>query len=247
MVAGYSVFETFMSVSILSRTISAIVDQRLVLTNDQCGRPLSIGTTWNQIRIGMRCAINPQGSTASPPDPGFFFGLCSGTTNMFGSATTTNALGVITGSTLNYNAGPPPYYHITTSGLLRAKRVGSTLTSGSTMIAATRLPFTADPTTIRAAMVLEITRGSPNYTTQLIVSIGLGVDLPLSIFLAALEAATMADVTTVLNTSGASYNTGSASTIAFDIVAGDLNTINVSWASAVRTFEISDIAYALIA
>ena len=106
--------------TIVSKNISGgRTEKRLSLAGPgEFGRKFLWGEKWKRLRIGIICRIN--GGATITND--FNFGLCSGTTNMFGSATCANFIG---GSTRNgnanqftYSAGTDaPYFDKTFAGL----------------------------------------------------------------------------------------------------------------------------------
>src|SRR5437867_3420891 len=67
-------------------------DNRVVMSNGRFARTLAIGTLWTKLRIGIRFAIN-DGAANIGGGPIFAFGLCHGTTNIYGDATTDHFLG----------------------------------------------------------------------------------------------------------------------------------------------------------
>jgi hypothetical protein len=114
----------------LTRTISGTPDMRVLIENGQFARPLLFGTTWNEIRIGIRWHMRDSGANLAS-NPQVFLGVCSGDTNLWGDATTTHAVGI------NFNAATwtrnTTNYQVSgVNTIFPAKRVGSTITRGST-------------------------------------------------------------------------------------------------------------------
>lgn len=127
-----------MSQTTLLRTISAVDDIRVGLNNGTLTRLLSIGTTWNYLRVGIRASFetsvynNVLGKTV-------FLGVCSGTSNGWnnGATTTTHAVGVVGPSTPYLGSYPISYTNGGIQGIgfyapKGAKRVGTTVTESST-------------------------------------------------------------------------------------------------------------------
>lgn len=65
--------------------------KRLAIASGQYGRKFAWGDSWNRIQIAILWRLN-RASTFGPS--AFYFGVCSGTTNMAGSATTDNFIGM---------------------------------------------------------------------------------------------------------------------------------------------------------
>ena len=84
--------------SIVERTISSLADKRLSLTDEQAGRVLNIGTSWTQIRIGVRWSVDTAASSLTIPF--FYVGMTSGTGSLPGDLTTDHFLGAGVPSTL---------------------------------------------------------------------------------------------------------------------------------------------------
>jgi hypothetical protein len=239
-----------MSVSILSRTISALADKRIVLANDQIGRIMGIGSTWSQLNIGIRWAINPNGFTSTTSQFAFRFGVCSGTAAMIGNATTTNFVGISPGTNTPTGAltwGASPASFSITNWASPIRRVGTTWNYGS--LDGFVGYITADPANKRSAVVLQITKGSPNYNLDLIFpssAAAASVDISQAGLIAAVEAATGAGSQSVFTSLGASYSDRTQASSACSEVAGAFNAINIQWGLSSRPLEISDIIYARI-
>jgi len=240
-----------MSASIISRTISAIVDKKLVLQNDQAARLISIGSDWSTIRFGMRLAVDAAGLTNNLTGAIHYLGMCSGTANKVGDSTTTNFFGYVMDTSSLAYGGSPPYFNVSGSGIFKvAKKVGSTVTKGSAIVGGVATGYSADAT-VRDAWIFEIVRGSPNYTINFTYPNSTGAmqtDISYGALVQALEAATITDVVTVLNSyaGGGSYN-HTTDNAAFDEGAGVLNAFNIYWILSSRPLEISEVLYVRIA
>ena len=92
----------------------------MTLANEEYVRALSIGSTWTKLRLGLMCAITPDG-TNNLLNMNCTMGVCSGAANPFGAASTTNWVGAwLNGApagnmTYTANAGSP---------VLRGRRSG---------------------------------------------------------------------------------------------------------------------------
>jgi hypothetical protein len=110
--------------------------------------------------------------------------------------------------------------------------------------------YSADPT-IRNAWVIEIVRGSPNYTLNFVYTnstASMQTDISYGALVQALEAAAITDVVSVLNSyaGGGAYGNQTDS-IAFTEGAGALNAFNIYWNLSSRPLEISEVLYVRVA
>lgn len=223
-----------MPASIVTQTISSIEDRRLRLENAQCARLLGIGTNWNSMRIGVRMAFN--GLDASVTSPLLAIGVCNGVTNIFGSSTCTNFFGLVTRavSGMTYDAGPPKFYK--SMQIQTASKVGTTLTTAGSVTTA----VTGDASSVRSIWIMDITKGSPNYSVSVTVPNGSNstpqTDYSYTTFIQAMEGTPSSVLT--------GYLSGLLSDLAFTEVAGSLNALCISWDKTATSFEFSDVAYA---
>lgn len=218
---------------IKERTISAVVDRRIQHVNSNWARPwpLSIGTSWTKIRVGVRVIMDNTGANLTST-PRFAMGVCSGSTNLLFDATTTHFLGwQQTAATMTFAAGPPIRYSFDTSGL---KRVGSTSTFTAQMAAG--FIMCADPATANRAMFFcDITKGSPNYTLDSFGRTGTAAgDVTLADFLATVPLAVPAF---------ANHSASVSQVIAVNEgVDGTFDHMLVGWDRTTPVLEICDIA-----
>ena len=75
-----------MASTIQSQTISAVTDQCIALAASQFGRLHGYGDNWNTLRFGTQFNVEDTGGTLY--NQVFRVGLCHGTANMPGDATT---------------------------------------------------------------------------------------------------------------------------------------------------------------
>jgi hypothetical protein len=215
--------------TIISRTVSAVVDKRIVLSNGQFARKLSIGSNWTRLRLGIRFGMTDLG-VAPTGTPRFAAGFCSGLSNLFGDATTDNWVGIIS-NTATWAYAAADHYGSVVFGA--AKRVGSTLTVGSNAAGSVSIGAVSASTGVqRALFFVDITKGSPNYTVQAFTAGGTPPDSTIAQFLAQLESSTP-------SLSGYTWNT--STTIAADESTGGFDSINVSWDRSSFNAEISDV------
>lgn len=111
-----------MSKIVTGRILNGIQTPLISISNDQIGRTFQIGSNWTRLAVGVRIGID---ANVTLTNTGFAFGMCSGTTNMFKSATTNNFFGITsTGpATFSANTFSLPFF--------AARRVGVTETNTS--------------------------------------------------------------------------------------------------------------------
>lgn len=115
--------------SVVTRTShNGIIQKRLALTSGEIGRMMRFGDKWNKIQIGVLVRID---SIAALTAMNYYLGVCSGTSDMAGSATCANfigqagsAAGTITWATAAYNQQDT----LVSSGTAAVTRRGNTNT-----------------------------------------------------------------------------------------------------------------------
>jgi len=205
----------------MSRTVASITDKRIVLRNEQCGRTISIGSSWTKIRIGVRHAINR--TTAYNNAPSFVFGLCSGTAAMYTDPTTANFIGYRTKPGANWTTPSGQLYN--TEGQAITK-VGTVITALSDAVVT---GFT-QATVRNSATFLEIQKGAENY----------------QIMHAQTDARydfTEADFITWMQSETLPWNSWTKSMAVDEATNGTLDTINIAWLGTTEDLEICDVAY----
>lgn len=230
-----------MASSILLRNIGGTDDKRIVLSNSQFARVMDIGTTWTRVRVGIRfCVRDTGGSLASTPR--LFVGLSSGTSNLFGDATTQHALGVWTANPSWVRATSPTRYLLGNNPSWNSvKRVGTTNTTSSTGLPSETYILSTPETGGRGVQFVDITKGSPNFTIGAFQRFQFsgGIDVSLTEFLTQME---------VASPSLTDHQFTNASTLAVDeAVDGFFNAVHVYWDRSTPEIEISDLAYARLA
>ena len=231
-----------------TRTISSVVDTRIRLTNSNFARLWSadVGTNWTTIRVGCRVSVEDSG-TSLTSTPRFAFGICSGTSNIFMDATTSNWIGLVTyGGTWTRSTSPTKYMlgngSYFDSGIAAAKRVGSTLTTD----AFTNSPFPGatylfDATVNRVALFVDITKGSPNFTVRpTYYKTSAANDVSVDTFLSQVAVS-------VPSITGHQYGNETKSIAIDEATNGFFNAINVAWDRTSPAIEISDIAVVKLA
>jgi len=221
--------------SIIERTGNGETEKRLSLNAEQIGRSISIGSQWQKIRIGVRwsCTL----TTNYVSSPALYLGMCSGTTNMIGDTTPQHFVGwhmkpdsTVSASNTNYISIPGG----TSNSML--VNVGGVKTVAG---------FNVNPLNVgrvsrggAAIMVLEITKGSPNFLLSNWSSSGY-LSTP-SDFLTVMQAVAVPTSIMSARISGEAMAVDEATN-------GYLDTINFAWQGVQGDFELSDIAYTRLA
>src|SRR6266404_5809726 len=238
--------------TVKSRTYSSVVDNRSKLANGNAARLWSsaIGTAWTTIRLGCRLSIEDSGANIIST-PRLAVGISAGTSNIFQDATSAHFFGVVSAAAtwtrftnaagdVAYGIGNPGY---TSTGLLLAKRIGSTLTTGSSLGHASDHNYIGDLSrALRVAWFLEITKGSPNFSVKLLQCTNGGAtpvgasnitECSLVSFLSNMELA---------SPSIADHVFGSSQTMAIDEATnGNFNAVCVAWDRTAPAMEVSDL------
>jgi hypothetical protein len=160
--------------------------------------------------------------------PRFVLGMCAGTTNIYGDATTDHFVGFRTSvATWNYNGTDDGWATLTH---LATKRVGVTDTDSTSL--GSQIVTNARATK-RFMCILEITKGSPNFSLRTLRPSSLTTgDTSLADFKGVMELPVMGF---------AGYSLSLAQTIAVDEgTDGNLTAGCIFWDQALRGLEFSD-------
>lgn len=212
-------------------------DRYLSLAGEEYLRKLSIGNNWSVLRIGAMWAVTPDG-TNNLATCALQLGVCTAdatfaNTAGFSAASTTNYIGELlsdsggAGSpgTLTYTANSGnPYFTSTFAGAIR--RVATTTTNNVPASTSHIIPSNTGSTQRRGLMYIDITKGSPNYTTKpyfTTAAQGGSRDFSYAHFLSGLETSgtPVCDAVTL--------TTATAATIACSESAGNFDTVSVWW------------------
>lgn len=140
-------------------TVSAL--KRLDLSNGQALRRPVYLSNWTTMRIGLHVTFPAAASIVGTPR--LWFGMGSGLTNGVGDATTTNFVGIYTNTATWTRTLSGAQAYAGGIELRLVKRVGAVTTQHATggMTANTFLSLDA---AFRSVLMLDITKGSPNYS-----------------------------------------------------------------------------------
>jgi hypothetical protein len=118
--------------TIINKNIAAANVKCLSMTADQIGRTMQIGNQWNTLHIGVLVGFQGVGATVTSPT--MAIGVCSGTTQMFGSFAgfTRNFFGIRTVGNVTFNGGSPSSYQPSIAGV---RKVGTTVTDTGSAVA----------------------------------------------------------------------------------------------------------------
>lgn len=203
-------------------------DRRMVLANAEVIRAPIYLANWNTIRIGLRGAFaNVSGNITGTPRVAF--GVCNGNTNGYGAALSDHVVGFRSAlATVTYTASAPKRVDAFGGGTV-FKKVDAAITVGAA--SGSNGFFSAD-TALRSYVVLEISKGSPNFT--LTVSSPhtggeISTDVTDSLFSQYMESA-------AITPTGGYVTTGPSAMAVSEATDGDLDHIFVYWDRTVQTF-----------
>lgn len=231
---------------IIQRTFASGADKGITLDNREYARKMLIGTSWNRVRVGALVAMTPNG-TSNISSIKFTIGACSGIANPYSAASTTNFIGAIfgtanaaTGGLWVYKDGSGnPFYRGEDGAGRSLKRVGSTTSPNAGLFSTSPvcIPTTNGAVQRRLAVMVDITKGSPNYTVQAYI--------PLDVATITVEK-TVAEFVSEMSTIGdiAGYYSagqGNTQTLAFDEGAGGLDTACIYYSIASYPLEVYDL------
>ena len=230
-----------MATTVKLRTISAVDDKRIQLSNSCCARKWTtdLGTSWTKIRVGARVSITDSGATLTST-PRFAFGIQSGISNLFLDAGgPTHWAGVVSYEASWGRYVTPVKYDLSgESGpcMKVSKKIATSLTEGST-VASARICIADATVASRIVMFLDITKGSPNFTFNLFTwqnNIGNGAmgDVTLATYLAQI----------VLASPSITNHAAESATLAVDEASnGYFDSVGFSWNRTDALIELSDV------
>lgn len=221
-------------------TIGGLADKNVVLDAASFFAPLDrLPADWNSIRIIARLSCEDVGATLTGPN--FGCGIANSLTNSDPVWTHANVhrTGYATFNNWTRNAGPPAWYSAISRNFNVIRKNGT----GGNSTQTTNQTLSAAPATIRNAVMMEITKGSPNYsyllsmpTTQAIAQTHVTVLQVES----AHQTPSFSDAATALGHAAPA----SATTLAIDTATnGDFDQIFFYWLRAGVDMSNSDLTF----
>lgn len=215
--------------------LAPTTDRYLELDNAEWVRELTIGNSWTKIRLAILASIVPSGTGDIVPK--FVLGMCSGSSNPFGAATTTNFVGAgfVHNLTLTYGAGSgnPSFVSANSTGFI--SRVNTTVNYGGGLSG--NFFTTTGTLARRTPLIVDITKGSPNYTIKTYTPATVDTDVSYAEFVSAVEAAS--DPTAV----GSLGMQSVSNPMAASESPGNLDHVDLFWSLAATPLRV----YAILA
>ena len=236
-----------MSVNIDSVTISAVVDQRIVLGNSSWAGLLNIGNDWNTLRICFRACFDDTGAniTGTPrlyigvlsnPSVGVANGPLGGATSHFVGVRSSYATWTRNVSNTRYSG--------TSSGEQLVKIIGAAVTTAGATGPTSAPQYSALPSTNRSPILFEVVKGSPNYSIRSTTSIQTTVSD--KTYATLVDNMSNPDWASAASGVGAGA-TGAAQTIAASESDGILNAVCIAWDRSTPVIRISEVLISKIA
>lgn len=213
-------------------------DRGIQLGYEEFVRPLSFGTNWQKLRLGVHWAFN--GSATLPIGIQPRLGFCVGNTGWFGSPVDAIS-GVPWGGGTPQLTGTPPatYYQSSATTVLTQQNIAGSVTNVANSYNYSGASASLYPTTVRSAQFFTLTKGtsgSSAITHQYggTLTAQAAVDVSRSSFLAQMENEAAA-------VSGLTLGTNSATTLASGVYTKLWDSIFINWSRAVPTVCIYEI------
>lgn len=237
--------------SIVQRIIRSETEKRLVLTAEQCGRVLEVGSNWSKLRIGGRISSTRYSNWSSPPS--FNIGLSAGTSNMVGDATPQHFLGVRTNSvgwiySPSGTEGGALETNLSTvrivNGVVTATGIGhqtNVYTANRPSIACAY--DNGNSTQVISAIFIEITKGSPNFNVKVWSNvIGSVSNTRVAQHVTAARFNDAMSAEAIPEGNGNWIAIGNTDYAIDEATNGYFNALNIAWLGTGSSFEISDAA-----
>lgn len=195
------------------------------IKNGMWARPITI-PTWNKVRVGIRCSINDSGGGGIAPTMGI--GLCKGTTNILGDASTDFFLGGY------INAQGTSYGNLySVSRIDACAREGTTNTLGAGTMGAPGIG-NADAGNWSAIWYIDITKNGAGQSKVDLWWTG-GAGITSSTFYANMEVA-----------APGGWTHGTERTVTHALPATDLNAVCCYWNLPAIGMYVLDVAVAIL-
>jgi len=238
-----------MATVIVARTIGGATETAAQLNNSCFARQVALPASWAHIRVGIRYhfgavpSLNLYGGI-------FALGFCSGTTNLYGDASTTHFAGMQIGGSAAlwtfYNVSPPYQYQTASANNVFVVKVATVVTASTTFLSAASNYVAAgaqQASADRCMLFLDLVKGSPNYTFTVPFYLGTGVpqDATSDQFLGYMQQLTPAPT-------GYTTSTNALPMAVSEATNGYFNAASVYWNQTGNwVLEVCDFAVAVLA
>jgi len=218
-------------------------DKRLLLGNAHWAATISAGTSWTRLRIAARMALDDTSGDITGT-PRLYLGMLAspavGLTNGPLNAACSHFVGFISASTdFSRIAAPTPVAYAMSSQLL-GKKIGASITMAGT---SQGHRISAAPTTARQVTMVEIEKGSPNFTLRCGLFAAAPADISETVLISSLENSTFTSAV-----GGTMSQSPHSTTLAVtEAVAGFLNAICIGWDRSSSKLHVSEMYYAIYA
>jgi len=235
--------------SVIERRFAYVPDKILCLGGASWLRPFSLCESWGRLRIGVLCAVSPNG-TSNISDALFLLGMCAGQTAPGSAYSTDNFVGAsivgaaTTGATrlLTYTAGSGNPYYSATAGVAFRKQDTTFITTSAAFASAVNLPLANTgfyPR--RTIIIIDINRtvggsGGLNILVYSANTTAVLSDLRPDHLFEALDQPGVPSVRQL------TFNTNLTTTaVTYSPINGDVDTLEVFWSKNAFPLEISAI------
>ena len=220
-------------------------DRRLELGGAEAIRAPSYLDDWTKIRVGLQFSFNAVASNITT-SPDLSIGVCHGSDNVLVASTADHVVGCrLIGVTYTHTTGPPAYFDAGSNKQGRFKKVVSTVTSATVGGTFGTPQYFPNATAVRNILLVEITKGSPNFTLAMAVACTAGAaqsDVTDAMLQTMMEMATItnATVSAAAGLADNSYNVETYSTLAVsEGTNGVLDHLFVYWDRATHKFSFN--------
>lgn len=219
---------------------SGIGTDNLILGGPDIVETIPLGT-WNKVRVGMRLTMQAEASVPQSPFPRLALGLCSGTTNPFGSANTTHFVGGVSNHIL-WNLKNTPRRLFCGEGYTNTfkacKKIGATITGEPTPVTGPLVMEEDEPP--RTLIAVDITRMVGGFNVDLFLCTLANPPMPF-VDVTEFDFNAVMQSTTPALANHTRFSTFNVYTD--EAVSGVLNAVNFSWNHGViNSIEVYDAA-----
>lgn len=215
-------------------------DQGIQLSNASGCRLLSVGNSWNTLRVGCRWAMTDAGLDLTGT-PRVYLGVQAGTVNNpLSGSLLTHYVGYLPSSS-TWTRSAPNAYGLATAPQL-GKQVGTTITNSASSSSPNNLPILGSRL---YCQFVEITKGSPYSLSMTHSTNSLTASITLAQFLAAMETSAFSGIPGIV---GAAFPATTGLTLVVDEgTDGALDSLCIAWNRTSAEVFFSEVAYAVFA